>query len=108
MKDTGYIPKIMGTASGLFYPDNRDCFHVLEDGTRVALKYTELFYLHHKYCHLVDDHNNKHHAVPSIEGSLKIQPWEMRVFQHVLATTETNCFLAHQYLSGSEMQILDF
>ncbi|KAL7484030.1 hypothetical protein ACHAW6_009672 [Cyclotella cf. meneghiniana] len=74
----------------------------------VTLKYTEPFYLRNKYCHLVDDHNNKRHTVPSIEGSLKTQRWTMRVFQYVLATTETDCFLAHQYFSGSEMQILDF
>ncbi len=108
MKDAGYIAKIMGTASGLFYSDNRDRFFVLEDGTRGTLKYTEPFYLHYKYCYLVDDHNNKLHEVPSIEGSLKTQGWAMRVFQYVLAMTETNCFLAHQFFSGSEMQILDF
>lgn len=110
MKDAGYVTKIMGTASGLIYKDDR--LHSRDvDGNRVQFKYTEPYTLHFSFRHLIDDHNNKRHAVPSIEGTLKTQRWAMRVFQYFLATSEVNMFLGQKHFvwdSAEQQTLLDF
>lgn len=108
MKDSGYVTKIMGMVSELFYhPGNKTHYRIMENGDRVNIRYTEPFYLHWKYRNLVDDHYGKMHA-PIIKGSLKTQRWAMRVFQYGLATTESNFFLAHKNFGEGNMQILEF
>jgi hypothetical protein len=62
--------KNIGTASGLFYPEDRMHTRRLEGGNAASFRYTEPYYLHFKYRHLIDDHNAKRHAVPAIETSL--------------------------------------
>jgi hypothetical protein len=110
MKDAGYVTKIMGTASGLICKDDR--LHSRDvDGNRVQFKYTEPYTLHFSFRHLIDDHNNKCHAVPSIEGTLTTQRWAMRVFEFFLATSEVNMFLGQKHFvwDGAEQQtLLDF
>ena len=49
MRDTGYVTKIMGTASGLFFPEERMHTRHLEGGHTALFCYTELYYLHFKY-----------------------------------------------------------
>jgi hypothetical protein len=83
MKDAGYVTKIMGTASGLFYPEDRMHTRRLEGGNAASFRYTEPYYLHFKYRHLIDDHNAKRHAVLVIETSLVTTRWAMRVFQYL-------------------------
>jgi hypothetical protein len=110
LKDQGYVTKIMATGSGLFYNSDRMHSRAAENGN-VQFKYPEPFEWHYDYMHLIDDHNNKRHAVPSIEGSLKTQRWAMRCFQYLLATSETNQFLANQHLvwgSTNETTIIEF
>lgn len=46
-------------------------------------KYPEPFKWHYDYKHLIDNHNNRRHVVPSIEGSLKTQQWAMRLFKYL-------------------------
>jgi len=58
--------------------------------------YTEQYYLHFMYQHLIDDHNAKMHAVPLIETSLVTTHWAMRVFRYLWATSEVNCFLGYK------------
>ena len=110
MKDAGYVAKIMGTASGLIYRDER--LHSRDvDGCRVQFKHTEPFSLHYAYRHLIDDRNNERHAVPLIEGTLQTQRWAMRVFQYCIATLEVNMFLGQKHFvwDGKEKQtVLDF
>ena len=65
----------------------------------------------HQYFSLQDAHNNKYHAVPSIEGSLKTKHWAMRGFQYLLATSETNLYLAMKHFvwgGADELTILQF
>ena len=93
MKDASYVTKIMGTASGLLYPEDRMHTRCLEGGNAASFCYTEPYYLHFKYRHLIDEHNAKRHAVPAIETSLVTTRWAMRVFQYLWATSEVNYFL---------------
>ena len=97
MKDVGYVTKIMGTGMGLGYPVERMHSRQLDDGTTRRFKYPEPFYLHFKYRHLIDDHNNIHHAVPSIKGTLKTQCWAIPVFKLVLSVAEVNMYLTIQH-----------
>eukprot|EP00804_Cyclotella_cryptica_P018793 CCRYP_021187-RA/>CCRYP_021187-RA protein AED:0.33 eAED:0.33 QI:0/0/0/1/0/0/2/0/393 len=111
MKDAGYVTKIMGTASGLFYPEERMHTRRLEGGETASFRYTEPYYLHFKYGHLIDDHNAKRHTVPAIETSLVTTRWAMRVFQYLWATSEVNYFLgckAFKWGGEEKMKGLEF
>jgi len=52
---------------------------------------------HYKFRHAVDDHNNLHHALSSIEHTITRTRWEMHLFSFVLAVTEVNAFLAYRF-----------
>ncbi|KAL7505873.1 hypothetical protein ACHAXN_011506 [Cyclotella atomus] len=112
MKDQGYVAKIMGTASGLIYNNDRERTRVVDDGSTVRFKYIEPFDLHYKFRHAVDDHNNLRHAVPSIEGTWRTTRWAMRQFQFYLAVAEVNMYLAYRHWvwtdDGEEMPLLAF
>ena len=111
MKDAGYITEIMGTALGLMYRSNRERSWSLEGGTTAQFKFTEPYELHYNYRHLVDDHNNLHHAVPSIEESLPSQRWAMHKFQFVLVVLEVFLYVTYRYFlwaGGSGMTLLEF
>jgi hypothetical protein len=72
-----------------------------EGGIEVVrrFKYACPFDWHFRYRHTVDDRNNLHHALPSIEDSWATQRWEIRVFLFVLAISEVNAFLALRYFT---------
>ena len=71
----------------------------MENGAAKSKKfqYTKPFDWHFKYRHAVDDHNNLHHALPSIEDGWRTIRWENRVFSFVLAVCEINAYLFLQY-----------
>ena len=76
-----------------------------------SFHYPEPFFLHFKYRHVVDDHNNLCHAVPSIEETWITTRWVLRVFQFLLAVTEVNMYLAFRFFvwDGNErMTLLEF
>ncbi len=52
---------------------------------------------HYKFRHAVDDHNNLHHSIPSVEGTIMTTRWEMRAFSFLLAVCEVNAFLTYQF-----------
>jgi hypothetical protein len=111
MKDARYLIKMVGTASGLFFPDERMHTHWLEGGRIASFCYMEPYYLHFKYRHLIDDHNAKRHAVPAIETSLVTTHWTMRVFQYLWAMSEVNYFLvckAFKWDGEEKMKGLEF
>lgn len=114
MKEPEYTMKIMGTASGLLFADDREHRRTWTEGgeTKTAtFQYAEPFYLHFKYRHAVDDHNNLRHAVPSLEETWVTTRWVLRVFQFLLAVTEVNMYLAHRFFvwDGTEkMTLLEF
>ena len=84
---------------GLGYPEDR------------KFKFSEPFYLHFKYRHINDDHNNICLAVLSIEGSLETQRWAIWVFHYVFAVTELNMYLTMGHFlwsSEAKMQVLEY
>lgn len=71
-----------------------------EDGEKItehAFKYNDTFDNHFTYRHIVDDHNNLRHQVPSIEMTWQTRRWENRVFAFLLAVTEVNVYKAMLY-----------
>ena len=47
--------------------------------------------------HMIDDHNNQRHSVPSIENSWVTHRWADRVFSFLLAITEVNAYNCFRY-----------
>jgi hypothetical protein len=82
MKEPDYTMKIMGTTSGLTVSDDHDHHrHWSENGQKklTTFKYHEMFCLHFNYCHIIDDHNNLRHALPSVEETWVTTCWVLRV-----------------------------
>ena len=71
-----------------------------------SFKYTEPFYLHFRYRHAVDDHNNLRHQVPSLEETWTTCHWACRVFAFLLAVTEVNAYLTVRYFVWSEEEMM--
>ena len=114
MKEPDYTMKIMGTASGLFVVDDKAHTRKwTENGitNTMSFPYHEPFSLHFTYRHVVDDHNNLRHAVPSIEETWVTTHWALRVLQFLLVVTELNVYLCMRYFvwDGNEkMTLLEF
>lgn len=109
MKEPDYVCKIFGTAGGLITVDEREHRRVwTKDGQdqSVSFKYTEPFYLHFRYRHAVDDHNNLRHQVPSLEETWTTRRWACRVFAFLLAVTEVNAYLTVRYFVWSEEEMM--
>ena len=105
MKEPDYTMKIMGTASGLTVRDDQDHHrHWSENGQKksTTFKYHEPFYLHFNYRHIVDDHNNLRHAVPSVEETWVTIRWALCVLQFLMAVTEVNMYLCMRFWDGNE------
>jgi hypothetical protein len=81
MRDKDYVMKMMSTYGGLQHihqqPKTYRCFKGVDQNLPMIrqFKYKEPFANHYKYRHCVDDHNNLHHAIPSIEGSIVTHWW---------------------------------
>ena len=73
-----------------------------ENGKDVVknFKYNLPFDWHFCYRHVVDDHNNLRHELPSIEDTWMIHPWEFRVFAFISDISEVNAFLFYTTLSA--------
>jgi hypothetical protein len=114
MREPDYTMKIMGTASGLFPVDDRlhsQTWKEAGETKTASFHYLEPFFLHFKYRHAVDDHNNHRHAVPSIEETWVTTCWVLRCFQFLLAVTEVNMYLAFRFFvwdSNEKMTLLEF
>ncbi|KAL7460432.1 hypothetical protein ACHAXS_000883, partial [Conticribra weissflogii] len=89
MKEPDYIMKMMATSGALVV------WHWTVRGIAMRRVFTDTkpFHLHFKFRHVVDDHNNLQHALPSIEDSWRTNRWPVRVFLFILAITEVNTFL---------------
>ena len=115
MKEPDYIMKIMSTYGGLNVNDGQreSMRKYFKDGTEVEkrFQYAIPFSNHFDYRHIVDDHNNLRHSMPSIEAIWTTHRWPTRVFSFILAVTEVNCYLAFKYFiwSGVEkMTLMEF
>jgi hypothetical protein len=54
------------------------------------------------YWHVVDDHNNLRHGLPSIEDSWKTTRWEISVFSFILVIIKVNAFLCLRHFTFGE------
>jgi hypothetical protein len=52
---------------------------------------------HYRFRHADDDHNNLHHALPLVEGTIMTTRWELREFSFLLAVSEVNAFLNYRF-----------
>ena len=99
LKEPSYIMKMMATGGPLLANDccGEQEWRWTEGGVeRVGtFRFLCLYDWHYKYRHVVDDHNKLHHALPSIEHTIPMTRWEMRMFFFVLAVTEVNAFLVY-------------
>ena len=110
MKEPDYVMKIMATGGALTADDTcKATFRGLGDD-RIDFQYKKPFDWHFRYRHIVDDHNNLRHALPSLEAGWLTERWALRVFTFLLAITEVNCFLAFQFFvwNGPIPTLVDF
>ena len=70
-----------------------------EDGVDVTctFQFPLPYNWHYKYRHAIDDHNNLHHSLPSVEGTIITTRWKLRVFSFLLAVCEVNAFLIYRF-----------
>ena len=52
-----------------------------------------------RYRHVIEDHNNLSHSLPSIEDTWMTYWWECRLSGFILAFSEVNAFLILRYWS---------
>ena len=60
-------------------------------------KYKLTFDWDFRYRHVVDNHNNLRHSLPSIEDTWMTNRWDCQVFALILAILEVNAFLILRY-----------
>jgi len=103
MKEPDYVMRMMAMGGALaVYETCKEALRKwMEGGIEVVcrFRYACPFDWHFRYRHAVDDHNNLHHALPSVEDSWVTHRWEIRVFSFVLAISEVNAFLALRYFT---------
>ena len=68
------------------------------------LKYKLPFDWNFSYCHVVDNHDNLMHVLPSIEDTWMTDQWECREFALILAISEVNDFLILRYFIYYELR----
>lgn len=109
MKEPDYVMKLMATGGRNEKSEETKLTSQtwIENGVKkeVYFHYPYPVHYHYKHPHLIDDHNNLHHAVPSIEESWSTKQWEVRVFAFILAVCEVNAFLALRYFTFANKNI---
>lgn len=114
MKEPDYTIEILETASGLTNSDDQNHHHHgSENGQKksTSFKYHEPFYLHFNYRHIIDDHNNLRHAVPSVEETWVTTCWALCVLQFLMAIMDINMYLCMRCFVWDEnenMALLEF
>mmetsp|Transcript_5756 Transcript_5756/g.11762 ORF Transcript_5756/g.11762 Transcript_5756/m.11762 type:complete len:176 (+) Transcript_5756:290-817(+) len=97
MKEPNYVMRMMATGGALFTEGCKSVARVWDNGTAKQFHYTQPYDWHFHYRHLVDDHNNKRHAIPFCEDSWNTDHWTFCVFTFLFAVTEVNVFLVHKF-----------
>jgi hypothetical protein len=115
MKEPDYTMMLMSTYGSLNEMAKGDTARTWTNSAGETVtqrfKYREPFFNHFKFCHGIDDHNAKRHSPISIEETWATKWWPNRVFSFLLAVTEVNSKLAHEYFSEDPKQktsMLDF
>ena len=112
MKEPDYVMKMMSTYGGLVVNEGQreSVRKFIKDGKNEEKKfqYQVPFSNHFDYRHVIDDHNNLRHMIPSLETTWITHRWATRVFSFLLAVTEVNCYLAFKYFiwGGAEKMTL--
>ncbi len=91
--------KIMGTGGALVTDGCKEAQRKWKDGNELhstKFNYTKPFHWHFCYHHIVDDHNNLCHSLPSIEDTWRTDWWSARVFSFLLSVSEVNVYLSMQ------------
>ncbi len=69
MKEPDYVMKIMGTGGALVMDGCKEAWRKWTDGNKLhSTKFTYIHW-HFHYYHMVNDHNNLCHSLPSIEDT---------------------------------------
>ena len=103
MKDPEYIMKMMSTYGGDHPLDGQpEVIRVVpvpgdDPPQTVKFMYPETVANHFKYRHMVDDHNNLCHALPSIEATWKTHRWANHVFSFLFAVSAINTYLSFRH-----------
>ena len=96
MKEPNYVMRMMDTDGCLLvYDTHKETVRIWnENGEDVVkkFKYNMTFYWNFLYPHAVDDHNNRRHALPSIEDTWVTDRWTCRLFAFFLTISEVNSF----------------
>ncbi len=110
-----YITKMMATGGELFSgngcPEVSRTWKSEDETVWDVFCYTNPYHWNFKYLHVVDDHNNLHHAMPSLEDTWRTEHWPVKVFTFLLAVTEINIYLALKYFVWEKSDVpklLDF
>lgn len=89
--------KIMAIGGVLDEDDTcRRTFHDTGDQA-VCFRYKKPLDWHFQYRHAVDDHNNVHHSLLTLEDTWVTQRWKIWVFSFLLVITEVNVYLVLKY-----------
>ena len=77
--------------------------------TTTSFKYTETFFNHFEYCHVVDDNNHRQMQPISIEETWKTSFWSHRPFAFFLGVTTANAQYGYEYFGQHENEsVLQF
>ena len=111
-KEPDYTSMIMSTY-GCLMEQGKLQSRRMKDGAKTFSCYTQCFFNHFCYQHVVDDHNNIHMMDPCIEKRWSTMMWENRVCAFVLAISEVNAWLAGKHFlphdrDAQNMTILNF
>ena len=113
MKEPDYVMSIMATYGTLNEMDDGETkrHYVDENGDAqsTTFKYTELFYNHYKYRHVVDNNNNNRMQPIAIEKTWKTSWWPDRCFAFFLGVTTVNAQRGFERIGGNESdEVLQF
>ena len=103
LKEPDFICKIMATHTSENRVDDHNTRRswvdpVTKETRSKEFKYTEVFSLHYRYRHQIDDHNNRRHNPIGIEETWATKRWPIRVFSFIIAVTEVNAYRMKEYL----------
>ncbi len=110
MKEPDCVMKIMGPSDTLVSDGCKVVCCKWQDGNEShtkQFKYTTPFQWHFQYDNIVDDNNNLHHALPSIDDTCRTDCWPSRVFAFLLALSEVKSYFMMWYFccKNEEIQI---
>lgn len=104
MKEPDYVMKILSTYGGLMgneWQKESICkYKVGNEEITTTFKYKIPFSNHFDYRHVVDDHNNIRHQVPSLEQTWTTHRWAIRVFSFFIGSYRGELLPSFQIFCG--------